>query len=409
MTRLLIFLCALFGGGWGASWTGAQELGALARFQPAQSAVVDIHRGAELRLSLSQGVPFRVFTLDAPNRLVIDFREVDWLGADPRALDRSARIREVNFGQFRAGWSRFVALLEVPMTVDTAGLAIDSVTGGAVVTVRLQAADQEQFSNLSGAPNDPRWDLPQPTTLAAQARQREAGAPLVVVLDPGHGGIDPGAQAHGVDEADLMLAMARELKETLLRAGGFEVHLTRDSDHFVSLDRRVAIAHAHQADLFVSLHADALEEGQARGAAVYTLSEEASDAASAALAARHNRDDLLAGMDLTDADDQIANVLMDIARLDTAPRSDALARHLVDAIRNATGRVHKRPLRQAGFSVLRAADIPSVLVEVGFLSTKEDLKNLKDPLWRAGMAAGLRDGIQAWALEDAALAALRRQ
>jgi N-acetylmuramoyl-L-alanine amidase len=160
--------------------------------------------------------------------------------------------------------------------------------------------------------------------------------------------------------------------------------------------------------VFISLHADALAEGEARGAAVYVLSDEASDAASAALAERHNRDDLLAGLDLSQSDDRVANVLMSLARLDNAPRSEALAKHMLDGIRNAVGRVHKRPLRSAGFSVLKAADIPSVLLEVGFLSTAEDLKNLSDPIWRQGMAAGIRDGLIAWRDEDRALAPLRR-
>jgi N-acetylmuramoyl-L-alanine amidase len=104
----------------------------------------------------------------------------------------------------------------------------------------------------------------------------------------------------------------------------------------------------------------------------------------------------------------VANVLMSLARLDNAPRSEALAKHMLDGIRNAVGRVHKRPLRSAGFSVLKAADIPSVLLEVGFLSTAEDLKNLSDPIWRQGMAAGIRDGLIAWRDEDRALAPLRR-
>jgi len=194
-----------------------------------------------------------------------------------------------------------------------------------------------------------------------------------------------------------------------LRADGFEVALTRDADVFVSLEARVARAQEAEADIFVSLHADALAVGLARGAAIYTLSDSASDAASAALAERHDRDDLLAGIDLSTSDDRVADVLMDIARLDTAPRSSALAEHLVAGIENAVGRVHKRPLRQAGFSVLKAADIPSVLIEVGFLSTPQDLRNLQDPLWRAGLIAGIRDGLQDWARADAAIAPLRRQ
>jgi N-acetylmuramoyl-L-alanine amidase len=232
---------------------------------------------------------------------------------------------------------------------------------------------------------------------------------MVIMLDPGHGGIDPGAQRSGVNEADLMLRFAFELQEVLRRTGRYQVLMTRNSDVFVSLEARVAKAHQANADLFISLHADALLEGQAHGATIYTLSEEASDAASQALAERHNRSDLLTGLALSGTDDRVAQVLMDLARLDNTPRSQALATHLIGGIKNALGQVHKRPLRQAGFSVLKAADIPSVLIELGFLSTEQDLINLQDPVWRAGMAAGIRDGVNTWALEDKALSRLRRQ
>lgn len=392
-----------------ASLASAQGFGGLAMLDAGQSHVRDTRfGGVEVQLSLSQGVPYRVFTLVAPNRLVIDFREVDWLDARAEDLLEPGRVSELRIGVFRPGWSRLVAVLDSPMTVSEAGMEVDPATGGAVMRVSLARSDQIDFERASGAPQDPRWDLPDPAEIRAIVR-RSDDRPLVVMLDPGHGGLDPGAQNGGVREAHLMLAMARELRETLRREGGFDVRMTRDSDVFVSLEGRIALAHAAGADLFVSLHADALEEGQAHGASVYTLAEEASDAASAALAERHDRDDLLSGLDLTRSDDRVANVLMDLARLDNAPRSQALARHLVAGMRNAVGRVHKRPLRQADFSVLKAADVPSVLVEVGFLSTQEDLENLQDPVWRATMAAGLRDGILAWAREDAALSRLRRQ
>ena len=127
------------------------------------------------------------------------------------------------------------------------------------------------------------------------------------------------------------------------------------------------------------------------------------------MAERHERDELLTGLDLTGTDDRITRVLMALARLDNTPRSAALASHLIGGIKNAGGEVHKRPERQAAFSVLKAPGIPSVLLEVGFLSTDHDLRNLQDAAWRAGMAAGIRDGIDAWALEDAALEELRRR
>ncbi|KMK67513.1 N-acetylmuramoyl-L-alanine amidase [Puniceibacterium sp. IMCC21224] len=402
--KSLAVAVALWAGGHGLQDVQAQELGGLARFEGGQ--VRDAKAGVTFDLDLSQGVPWRVYTLSAPNRLVLDFREVDWQAADPEVFDQADGIDSVRMGSFRAGWSRLVALLNAPMTLREAGLTIDPETARAALRVQLARASQVEFDAVAGAPRDPRWDLPP----AAAVRSMPKGdGPLLVVIDPGHGGIDPGAETESLSEADLMLTFARELREVLLRSGGFEVALTRDADVFVSLEGRVKLAHELGADIFVSLHADALEEGAARGAAIYTLADEASDAASAALAERHDRDDLLAGLDLSGSDDRVANVLMSLARLDNSPRSHAMARHLLAGIRNAVGRVHKHPLRQAGFSVLKAADIPSVLIELGFLSTSADLRNLRDPAWRAGMAAGIRDGLQAWAVEDAALARLRRQ
>ena len=381
-----------------------QDLGALARFLDGR--ISDTWRGAEVQLEISQGVPWRVFTLTGPNRLVMDFREVQWGDVAQDTLNDAKRVKTLRMGGYRPGWSRLVAELAEPMAVQSAELVTDSSDGGATITVRLEAADQAAFDLHSGAPRDPRWDLPAPAIVEAMP-PRDPNR-IRIVLDPGHGGIDPGAEREGITEADLMLTFGRELQDVLRRAGGFDVFLTRDGDYFVSLEARVARARDAGADVFISLHADALAEGEARGAAVYTLSEDASDAASAALAERHNRDDLLAGIDLSQSDDRVANVLMSLARLDNMPRSVALAEHLVSGMRNAVGRVHKRPLRSAGFSVLKAADIPSVLLEVGFLSTEEDLKNLSDPIWRQGMAAGIRDGLIAWRDEDRALAPLRR-
>lgn len=400
MSRIFLFLAALFLG----SAAAAQGLGGRALFE--RGALEDRRGGTELTLGLSQGVPWRAFTLTDPARLVVDFREVDWQGADPAAMGRSDTVEALRVGRIRSGWSRLVAELAEPMVIGRAGMRVTETTGEARLSLRLEPASPEEMAAASGAPRDPRWDLPEPRATAAPPR--DPSAPLRIMLDPGHGGIDPGAQRDGHSEADLMLTFARELRDVLRRAG-YAVEMTREEDVFVSLEARVALAHQAGADLFVSLHADAIEEGIAHGATVYTLSDDASDAASAALAERHDRDDILAGLDLSGADDRVADVLLDLARLDNSPRSTALAKHLVDRIRNAVGTVHKRPLRHAGFSVLKAADIPSVLVEVGFLSTAKDLDNLQDAFWRAGMAAGIRDGIAAWALEDAALARLRRQ
>lgn len=382
---------------------GAQDASGLARLTG--GTIEDGRRETDVSLQLSQGVPWRVFTLDDPWRVVLDFREIALDDAATAALDRSDRVQDIRMGAYRPGWSRIVLGLSEPMAVARAGLRVDRDSGAATLDMTLSPTDPDRFAAAAGLPADPDWGRPR----AVAPRPPADDGQLVIMLDPGHGGIDPGAQNDGVDEADLMLQFARELRDVLRRTGRYAVVMTRDDDVFVSLEARVAAAQDAGADLFVSLHADAIEEGVAHGASVYTLSQDASDEASAALAERHERDDLLSGLDLTGTDDRVAQVLMDIARLDSAPRSRALAGHLVDGIRNAVGEVHKRPLRHAAFSVLKAADIPSVLVELGFLSTGQDLKNLRDPIWRAAMAAGIRDGIDAWALEDAALEGLRRR
>ncbi len=381
----------------------AQELSALARFDPAASAVRDAGQGIELRLSVSQPVPWRVRLMDNPPRLILDMREVDWggLSAMPR---EGARVREVRAGVFRPGWSRLVAELSGPFTVAEAGMTTGA--GGAVVAIRLAPATPADFTARAALADPPEWTPPRAADLP-RPEPRGAG-PLVVVLDPGHGGIDPGAERDGHSEADLMLTFARVLKEEFLRQGGALVVLTRDEDVFVPLETRISIARAAGAHVFLSLHADALAEGQASGATLYTLSDEASDKAASTLAERHDRDDLLAGVDLTEQDDLVAQVLMDMARTETAPRIDRLAMALEGAIKAEELPMHRRPRQAGGFSVLKSPDIPSVLIELGFLSSARDLRRLTDPEWRTRMARAIRAGVMGWAAEDAGLAALPR-
>lgn len=389
----------------------AQDFTGLARIDMTESRIGDQRRGLVVDLALSQGVPYRVFTLQEPARLVMDFREIDWSGVRKEVLLVEGRARDVRFGVYRPGWSRMVVDLAGAFVVEEAGLRVDQESGRARLMVVLSPAPEAEFARLSGAPMDPNWDLPAPVLIGRDARVMIGQGPLIVVLDAGHGGIDPGAERGGVMEKNLMLTFAREIKETLLRAGGVEVIMTRDEDIFVALERRIAIAHSAGAHVFISLHADVLGEGQgqANGAIIHTLSDAASDAASEKLAERHDRADILAGVDLTGADDVVAGVLLDLARQETQPRSDRLAQSLVEAMRDAGGPMNRKPLRSGGFSVLKAADVVSVLIEVGFMSSPRDLKNLRNPEWRASMADGIRDALQIWAVEDAALSDLVRQ
>ena len=387
----------------------AQEFSGLARIDAAQSRIADHGKnGVQITLSLSQGVPYRVFTLDNPSRLVLDFQEVDWTGLRTDQLLVTNRIANVQFGTYVPGWSRLVAELGQPMQVVAAALDVDQQRGSARLAMTLAPVSGTEFAALAGPPYDPRWDLPAPADLGLTA-VKGPDAPLVVVLDPGHGGIDPGAEQDDLSEKNLMLTFARELRELLVRGGGFDVVLTRDGDHFVSLERRISLAHQAGADVFISLHADSLAEGLAHGATVHVLAHDASDIASAKLAERHDRADLLSGVDLSEADDQVTGILLDLARQETQPRTEALARALVDGMTQTGGPMNRRPLRSAAFSVLKAADIPSVLIEIGFLSSPRDLKNLQDADWRAEMAKGIRSGLESWRADDAASRPLVRQ
>lgn len=390
-------------------WAQGDGLSALARLGPDGVALRERWGGvAQLDIAITRPVPWRVFTLDAPRRLVVDFSELDWSGLDRDALSESGLVESVQAGLFRPGWTRLVLELSRPVAVASAGMQTGD-QGAARVHLRLEDSDPARFAAAAGAPPSALFAAPAPEAPPIEPHRRQRGdRPLVVVLDPGHGGIDPGAEREGVVEADVVLAFARELADLLVRAG-YKVVLTREDDRFVPLETRVTIARRARADVFLSIHADALAQGRASGAAVYTLSPEASDLASQKLAERHDRSDLLAGVDLSGQGDGVALVLMDMARTETTPRSEKLADALLEGIFAATGSSHKSGRLQAGFSVLKAPDIPSVLIELGFLSSERDRANLASPEWRRAAAEGVRDALGYWAIEDAAEAELLRQ
>ncbi len=375
----------------------AQDLSALARLDPSESSLKAAGEGVEMTFALSQPVPWRVRVLDGPPRLVLDMREVDWTGINLLPLPQD-RLTGLRAGVFRPGWSRLVVELSGPMLVRQAEMK----TGAeATLHLSLAPASQADFAARAAEPEPAGWALPKAADLPKPVM--EGSGPLMVVLDPGHGGIDPGAEREGQTEARLMLTFARELKELLLRDGGFQVVMTREQDVFVPLETRISIARSAGADVFIALHADAIAEGEAVGSTIYTLSAEASDEASAALAERHDRDDLLSGVDLTAQDDLVAEVLMDMARTETEPRTERLATALEASIKAAGLKMHRHPHQKAGFSVLKSPDIPSVLIELGFMSSTRDLARLTDPEWRAKMAGALRDALVVWAREDATI------
>lgn len=395
----------------GAGQPAETALSALARAESAGSGLQIDGEDLVLDLALSQPVPWRLRHLAEPPRLVVDFREVDFTALDLDRLKAVTRgqVTDLRAGPVRDGWSRLVLALDRPRLVQEAELRTAEGNGtGARLRLVLAPAEPAVFAQAASEPAPPLWALPEPARTVPPRLPRGQG-PLKIVLDPGHGGLDPGAEAGGFTEAALMLTFARELKEALVRAGIAEVVLTRDDDSFVPLETRIAIAHQVGAHVLLSLHADAVAEGIATGATVYTLAADASDEASALLAERHDRDALLSGVDLTGQDDLIAGVLMDMARVETAPRAAKLSTALVGAIHGAKLPLHRVPRRSAAFSVLKAPDIPSVLIELGYMSSPRDLARLTDPVWRARMIGALIAGLEAWSVQDAAEAALLRQ
>ena len=381
----------------------------LARLDVAQSQVRDAGDGLNVTLYLSQPVPFRVFTLDDPRRLVLDFREVDWRGASRAGLLNADNATDLRFGVLRPGWSRLVIDLAAPLLIDRAGMVVDQVVGTATVSVTLTPGTAADYASRSGAPPDPDWTPAPAPAAVSQPLPEDPDRPLTVVIDPGHGGIDPGADRDGMVEKEVMLQLGLELAEALDRTEGVQAILTRSTDVFVPLADRMSIARAAGADLFISLHADALDADAATGASVYTLTQDAVDQASERMAERHDRGDLLAGVDLSGADDTVATVLMDLARLETAPRADRFADDLVQGLEDAGAGVNRNPRRTAPLAVLNAADFPSVLLEVGFLSSERDRAALATAQGRARIVAGIVAAIGQWAAAEEVRAPLVRQ
>lgn len=357
---------------------------------PDRSAVRDGWWTLEVDMGLSQITPYRVFILDQPRRLVVDFQDVDFGNIEPLTLLSGDRATAMRFGPLRPGWSRMVVDLAEPLVIAEAGMGRGP--EGADLRIVLERATDAEFSDSAGAPPDPGWEVVtgfDPQVAASLA----ASADFIVVLDPGHGGIDPGAIQGGVKEADLMLVMAAELAVMLNRLDGVRAVLTRDADRFVPLSARMTFARQVGADLFISLHADALEEDEAQGASVYTLSEGGGGQAARRIVERHERGDLLAGVDLDTAGDRVATALMDLARAETGPAGRRFADALVASMRAEGVRLNTRPRREGQFAVLTAADFPSVLIEVGFLSNAADRAVLASAEGRAQIARAIRDTV----------------
>ena len=344
-------------------------------------------------MDFSRKVELRAFALADPYRVVIDLPQTVF--NLPAKIGESGRglIKAFRFGLIMQGGSRIVLDVSKPVRIDKA-FVLDPVAGQpARLVVDLTAIDRQSFMRTLALERQP---LRTTATGALEHEPAHKGDPRpIIVLDPGHGGIDNGTIAStGVMEKSIVLEFALLLRDQLEKSGKYRVVMTRTDDSFIPLVDRVRMARIRQAALFVSIHADALRqgEGQAQGATVYTLSETASDAEAARLAENENRADVIAGIDLSHEPNDVADILIDLAQRETKVFSAQFAKAVVSNVRKVA-RVHKHPLKSAGFKVLKAPDVPSVLIELGYVSSKSDLKQLTSNTWQARAAGAMVQAI----------------
>ena len=347
-------------------------------------------------MDLTRKVDVHVFTLADPYRVVVDIPQVTFRLPPKAGETGRGMIKAFRFGLVMPGGSRIVLDLAKPARVDKA-FVVDQAEGApARLVLDLVATDRENF--LRKVALDQRFAHAQTPPPLREQQSSSGDARPIIVLDPGHGGIDTGTKgSNGGMEKDIVLDFAKRLKQKIETAGKYRVLLTRSDDAFVPLAERVRFAREAGASLFISIHADSLprKEGDAQGATVYTLSETATDPAAARLAEQENRADVIAGVDLKDQPDDVAGILIDLAQRETKTFSVQFANKLV-GIMKQTARLHKEPIKSAGFRVLRAPDVPSVLVELGYVSNKEDLQSLSSESWRDHTANAMSAAIDGY-------------
>jgi N-acetylmuramoyl-L-alanine amidase len=376
-------------------------------------------------LDLDRTIQFRAFTLADPYRVVVDMPQVSFrLPAGSGTAGRGL-VKAFRYGLVMPGGSRIVIDLSGPAKIANS-YVLDSANGqpprlvleleevDRAVFVQTQQAAPQQDTPQATAPQavaPQAADVARPETKSAMAEQRMAeGAQTgpvpptqpavppdprpVVVIDPGHGGVDNGTQSGSEFEKNVVLAFGLALRERLEKSGKYRVVMTRIDDTFIPLGDRVKVARTQSAALFVSIHADALPktEGDAQGATIYTLSDKASDAEAQRLADTENRADAIGGVNLTEEPTDVADILIDLVQRETRTFSNRFARVLMGEMKTCA-RMHKHPLKSAGFKVLKAPDVPSVLVELGYVSNKSDMENLVSDGWRSRIVGSMAKAI----------------
>jgi N-acetylmuramoyl-L-alanine amidase len=357
-------------------------------------------------LDLDKAIQFRAFALADPYRVVVDIPQVNFqlpagVGAAGRGL-----IKAFRYGLVMPGGSRIVFDLTGPARVANS-YVLDAANGQPPrLVVELEEVDRTTFVQSLGVESRPELKpaIADAAAVTAAAEAATAAKPVtaadprpVIVIDPGHGGIDNGTQSGSESEKNLVLGFGLALRDRIEQSGKYRVVMTRSDDTFIPLADRVRIARNQSAALFVSIHADALprREGDAQGATIYTLSDRASDTEAERLAETENKADAIGGVNLTEEPTEVADILIDLVQRETRTFSNRFARLLAGEMKN-TARMYKHPLKSAGFRVLKAPDVPSVLVELGYVSNKSDLEHLVSENWRSKTVGSMALAIDAF-------------
>lgn len=420
VTKMLLYSVMLYVGVFvGAQSANAAPVSMLSAITAIQ---FEVKESAQyVRFSLDTSLHHkRFFTLENPSRVVVDMPALHNRATHLPDFPKG-NIKQVRFGQFDGDTTRIVIeLIQAPRATNIhyftgskglelvveVNMAIDTLPPG-LRGVKPRPAPQKSATYIEDKKEViiPANAIPRrkpDSTIVAQGRstatvtthtmKRSKGLPLIVI-DPGHGGKDPGATQHHVIEKHITLNIARALSAALTRTGRYRAQLTRTDDRFISLDERVRIAQQAGAWLFISLHADAASVPQARGVSVYTVSETASDAESERLAAQENSADYIGGVTIDHNDPIVADILLDLTTRDNRLKSTKLADFMIAGFTNQRLRLLSNPHRYAGFRVLKAPNIPSVLIEMGFLTNPHDIRNLQDPYFQQRFIQGVVHGV----------------
>jgi N-acetylmuramoyl-L-alanine amidase len=341
-----------------------------------------------LVVDLSAPVTADVFVLASPYRVVLDLPGVTFDGSEASSFTGRGLVSAYRFGQMGTGLSRVVIEVTQPVAVTSPEIIEGEDGQPARLVLEMSAVSDEAFRASEAFKRGEA--VSRKKAASGDIRGQPGDSRPVIVLDPGHGGIDVGAQAGtGEQEKDIVLAFAQALRARLEQSNRYRVVMTRNDDLFLALGERVEIARRNNAALFISIHADSLSNPfNVSGATVYTLSDRASDREAARLAEKENRSDLIAGVDLSDEPGEVADILLELTQRETKIFSSRFAGDLLKAMRG-TMRLNKNPQRSASFRVLRAHDVPSVLLELGYMSNPRDLKLLTSDGWRQKSAGDM--------------------